>query len=480
MEAIKTYGNIIKKYAPEHPLAAFRMIKTGLALEHFRSVHLADKKIPAAYRYLNTYAVDEVRAALRNPKQSVWANIFAPVEILQCFGVHVLSIECLSSFLSGFTIENYFLDYAENEGIAPTLCSYHKNFIGAIDSGIIPPAAFAVTTSTICDGNINTFRHLSEKHHVPAFLIDVPDGYSEEAEQYVTKQLSELIQALQDTFHQKLDRNKLSQILERENESKACYERFLKQMRTKAYPSTLTLQMYMLFASHMNIGTPEILRFYKQLEAEVNDAPEFHGKNILWVHLLPYYQETLKSYFNVTKDYQIQAIEMNLDYRTPLDPAHPLESLARKMINNIYTGSYERKAALVKELALELNPDGVINFCHWGCKQSSGGVMILKEKLQEINKPLLILDGDGMDRRNSHDGQIKTRFEAFLEVMEQHACASADSLQTCTDGSLACADGSQTCTDNSQTCTDSSLACAEKIANAPEHTAARRKEDSLC
>ena len=150
MEIIRTYGNIIKKYAPDHPLAAFRMIKAGLALEQFRSRNLADKKLPGAYQYLNTYAVGEVLEALKHPETSVWANIFAPVELLQCFGLHSLSIECLSSFLSGFTIEDYFLDYAENEGLASTLCSYHKNFIGAIDSGIIPPAAFAVTTSTIC------------------------------------------------------------------------------------------------------------------------------------------------------------------------------------------------------------------------------------------------------------------------------------------------------------------------------------------
>ena len=51
------------------------------------------------------------------------------------------------------------------------------------------------------------------------------------------------------------------------------------------------------------------------MEAETAAAPEFHGTNILWVHLLPYYQETLKEYFNLTDDYQIQAIEMNLDYR---------------------------------------------------------------------------------------------------------------------------------------------------------------------
>ena len=40
-----------------------------------------------------------------------------------------------------------------------------------------------------------------------------------------------------------------------------------------------------------------------------------------------------------------------------------------------------------------------------------------KEKLQEMDIPMLILDGDGIDRRNSHDGQIKTRLEAFLEML---------------------------------------------------------------
>ena len=93
MEIIRTYGNIIKKYAPDHPLAAFRMIKAGLALEQFRSRNLADKKLPGAYQYLNTYAVGEVLEALKHPETSVWANIFAPVELLQCFGLHSLSIE---------------------------------------------------------------------------------------------------------------------------------------------------------------------------------------------------------------------------------------------------------------------------------------------------------------------------------------------------------------------------------------------------
>ncbi len=419
MDAVHTYGNLIKKYAPEHPTAAYRMICVGLLIEHFRAKILENRDLPAAWRALSTYAVDQVRAALRHPERTVWANLFSPVEILQCFDVYTLSIECLSSFLSGFTIENYCLDFAEEEGIAPTLCSYHRNFIGAVDSGIIPPAAYAVTTSTICDGNTNTFRYLGEKHDIPTFLLDIPDHDTPETEAYVVRQLRELIAALEERFGKKLDLTRLSQVLSRENESKESYARTLRMMKTKAYPSTLTTQMYMLFANHMNIGTPEILSFYRQMEAEVAAAPEFSGVNVFWVHLLPYYQETLKSYFNGSRDYQIQGIEMSLDYREPLDAAHPLEALAKKMIGNIYNGSYERKAALVQEIAREIEPDGVINFCHWGCKQSSGGAMILKEKMQEIDMPFLILDGDGMDRRNSSDGQIRTRFEAFLEMIQK-------------------------------------------------------------
>ena len=81
---------------------------------------------------------------------------------------------------------------------------------------------------------------------------------------------------------------------------------------------------------------------------------------------------------------------------------------------------------MVGKLADTLHPDAVIQFCHWGCKQSSGGSLLLKEKLNEMDIPMLILDGDGIDRRNSHDGQIKTRLEAFLEMLENGSPAETD------------------------------------------------------
>ena len=417
MDVVKKYGNYIKKYAATNPTHAQKLITTGLHLEQFRTRHFPAKEMPKAYRALNTLAVGSTLLALEHPEQTVWTNLFTPVEILQCFDLNALSIECLSSFLSGFTCEDFFINYAEQKGIAPTLCSYHKNFIGAVDSGVIPKAAFSVTTSMICDGNINTFRYIEKNHAVKNYVIDVPNGYSPEAVAYVTAQLKELIAALEVLTKKSFDMDRLSSVLKTENESHRFYREFLNQQKTKYYPTTLTLQLYMLFATHLNIGSKEAHDFFKFLSEDIKNYPTFHGKRILWIHLLPFYQESLKQYFNLSKDYQIVSTEMNLDYMEELDASHPLEALATKMLKNVYNGSYKRKSDMICSLATELSADGVIHFCHWGCKQSAGGVFQLREALKEMNMPLLVLDGDGMDRRNSHDGQIKTRLEAFLELL---------------------------------------------------------------
>ena len=316
-------------------------------------------------------------------------------------------------------MEDYFIDQAESVGIAATLCSYHKNFIGGVDAGVVPKALLSVTTSMICDGNVNTFRYLEEKHQVPSFVLDIPDEYSEDAENYVVEQLKELIGVLEERTGRKLDPEELKRTLERENESKRLYRSFLKKQSRKYYPNTMTLHLYMLFATHLNIGSEECLEFFQKLEKDIDSYPDFHGKGVLWVHLMPYYQETLKGYFNYQEKYYLKACEMNLDYMEELDTAHPLNALARKMLNNLYNGPYERKIKRVAELVEELHADAVIHFCHWGCKQSAGGVMLLKEEMRKRGVPMLILDGDAMDRRNSHDGQIKTRLEAFLELLDQ-------------------------------------------------------------
>ena len=148
MDYVKKYGELIKDKAGVKPERARSMIRLGLRAENARTKLLPNKEMPKAFRMLTHLAMESVLKALDHPEKSCWTNIFAPVEIMQCFGLQCVSMECLSSFMSGFKIEDYLIDYAQNEGIASTLCSYHKNFIGGVDSGVLPKAAMSVTTET--------------------------------------------------------------------------------------------------------------------------------------------------------------------------------------------------------------------------------------------------------------------------------------------------------------------------------------------
>lgn len=49
-----------------------------------------------------------------------------------------------------------------------------------------------------------------------------------------------------------------------------------------------------------------------------------------------------------------------------------------------------------------------------------GNARLAKKKFEEAGIPLLILDNDGCDRSQGGEGQMATRLEAFLEMLEGH------------------------------------------------------------
>jgi benzoyl-CoA reductase/2-hydroxyglutaryl-CoA dehydratase subunit BcrC/BadD/HgdB len=177
--------------------------------------------------------------------------------------------------------------------------------------------------------------------------------------------------------------------------------------------------MYKLFFTHILVGTEEAENYYKLLLEDAKKAEVSKDKvRIMWVHTMPYWQESIKSIFNNSEKYQLLSIDMNFDAMVELDEDEPFKSLARKLLTNSMRGTVKRRAEKILEIAKYLNADGVIYFNHWGCKQTLGGSRIAKEILEENKIPTLLLDGDGCDRKNVNDGQMVTRLQAFLEILE--------------------------------------------------------------
>ena len=418
MFLVDKYINYVNHEVKKEPEKGWNWMVRGFQANKLKTRLLPNSGISKGYQKLESMMMSLVADSLGHEGSYVWGNIFAPEEIFQCFDRRTLSIECLSCYFSGYHLEDYFIDCAQNAGLAPTLCSYHKTFVGAVESGALKAPSYAVTTSLSCDGNLNTFRYLEKKIGAPFTFLDVPYDCDPESVDYLAKQLQEMTGQLEKVFGRPFDEERLRRIIAIENETRRELLRFYELEKEHEYPGEIISQLYLMMGTHLLMGTEEFRDLVKFMVEDIQTYPRFTGKRILWVHLLPFYQETLRAYFNGSRKYQVIASDIVLDYAEELDESDPFRALAVKTIRNIYNGSYAGKAEALGAFAQAMDADAVIHFCHWGCKQASGGSILLKEKMKELGIPMLILDGDGIDRRNSHDGQIKTRLEAFLEMLD--------------------------------------------------------------
>ena len=75
---------------------------------------------------------------------------------------------------------------------------------------------------------------------------------------------------------------------------------------------------------------------------------------------------------------------------------------------------------IVERLAKITNADGGILFAHWGCKGTIGASGLIKSSLEAAGLPTMILDGDGCNPANTSDGQVSTRLQAFVEMLEEN------------------------------------------------------------
>ncbi len=393
-----------------------QLMEIGLSYELLRTRVFS--KDPYALRYLNEFSLKLMKQAFEKPEESVWVNLFVPCEVMHAFGLKPISIEYFASFLAGFQLQNIYLDKANHLGLSDTLCSYHKAFIGAVESGIVSSPAFAVATSIICDANNSTFAYLTHKCDVPYFLLDIPHEKSKGAISYVYNQLMEMIEHIEKATHRKFDIKVLRTCIQAENKTLNYVRESLPLLRERLYSKTMTHEMYMLNMAYIYMGSPEALHFYKSMYNELEKEPKGKKKRLLWIHTMPFPFEPFKKIFSQDSPFDVVAMELNCPETSSLDEENPLKALSEKMIDNIYNGSYERKIKKIMDLAEVLKVDGIIQFCHLGCRQNAGGTVLLKESLREKDIPFLSIEGDGLDMRNNQQGQLITRVEAFLEMIK--------------------------------------------------------------
>lgn len=402
------------------PDKARKLLLAGYRLQEKRLKFFPDKRLPASGQYVARIVMQNIIKALAKPEDTALVSIFVPGELLTAAGIVPYSVEAMSCFLAGTKCEQALLAESEIEGFPETMCSYHRVFLGAAMTGLVPKPKCTIYTNLACDGNMMTFPYLKEEYQIPGFYIDVPYEKSRDSVIYVANQLRELKVFLEDITEKKISEEAVQKAVARSKEASANYNKQLALRKHHDPVSSLTNEVYALFMCHLLAGSPEAVKYTRLLLEDVEKAPDAQGLRVLWMHMMPYLQKPAIDVFNYSQEVHIGACDFVADGFQQMHGDDPYEALAGKMVNCIYNGSVDQRLQRDIELAELTGADGGIVFAHWGCKNIIGASGLIKNAMEDAGFPTMILDGDGCNPVNSSDGQIATRLQAYCEMLEKN------------------------------------------------------------
>lgn len=419
-KAIEIFGNHIYKLTQSNPKKALKQLSFVYTAAGLQCKYFPTKLLLPARQYMQWAAADAAIKPLKKADNSAIVSLYLPCEILHAMGIYQMFPEAISCYLAAAGSEKIFIETAENNGVPKTLCSYHKAFIGMVESGVLPKPKFIINTSLACDVNHLSFRRAADFYNIPHFMIDVPNDYNERNLKYVENQLYEMTAFIEKNSGVQLEENKLNAVIGRSKNTIRNYKKMLECRKDIFLSDEMTSQMLSVFATHVMLGTKEAEKYTADMIRQMSDCPKKRkGVRLLWVHTLPYWQDALRDLINFTERCEIVACDMALDaIDVDTDEKNPYRYMADRLLRNTVNGSRENRINAVLKYAEELDADGVVWYCHWGCKQTAGSSSAAKEILEKNGIPTLILDGDGCNSQNVNDGQTVTRMEAFLELLE--------------------------------------------------------------
>ena len=279
---------------------------------------------------------------------------------------------------------------------------------------------FVLNTTLACDANRVSFRRVAQHYGVEHFVVDVPTQISEENLEYVASQLRQMKLFIEQNSGRTLDEEEFKRTIARSKRTIENYREYLRLRADRYFPDNMTSEMLSVFVTHVLLGSENAEEFTRRLVEQVREiAPVRKGVRVLWVHTLPYWQKPLRELLNLNERCEVVACDMTFDSLTGTEEEDPYRFMASRILNNSFNGSSQRRIELAEKYARELNANGIVWYCHWGCKQTAGASANAKQYLESRGFPVLVLDGDGCDTSNVNDGQTATRMEAFIELLER-------------------------------------------------------------
>ena len=374
------------------------------------------------------YALETARLGSRlysGNNTVAWCGLAVPFDLLSVMGITSCFVEFVGAVLAATGTADPFLEEAEQAGFVGDTCGYPRSVMGAARKKIMPEPDFLIATTCPCSGGIAIMENLADLFNKDLFVLNVPQEDSEQNVAYLADQIRDMVEFVTRHTAEPLDEDKLRQAVENTNRTRKIMEDVYQLAQNVPSPTDGRLLTNFGLVMPLFCGTEaaaEIAQAYKdEFTARVdNGIPGVPDEKLrlLWIQNRIQFNNPLVELLEKEYRANIVSDELNDIFWDPIDPQDPYPGMARRAIAIPLNGSIQRRIGHLQKLARAYSLDGAINPCNWGCRQGTGARGLISEGLKEIGVPVLNLEVDCVDKRNFAEGQLRTRVEAFVEMLE--------------------------------------------------------------
>ena len=398
-------------------------------------------------RFYNAIAL-----AKKEGKYIGWMGAGVPPELIWPFNIAPVFGEPFSAtcnFFPEFTTAC--LRAADKAGYYRDLCGYSRTFIGCVlqgrsPFGAFPAPDFIANIKLNCTSHFQWWLTASRLTNRIPFFVDTPyvgDGIEEYHIEFFMHQLENFIHFLEESTHAKLEEESLIKSVIYAQEATQLWDEILEYCKTIPSPIEFKSLLTLMVPSVLFRGTPEAVKFYQKLKAEMaqrvtnqisgipNEKHRLIWFNVpLWYNLGMFHQLGKVGATCVVSPYtsmwgnlsRCLKKEKHLSFSwPPTNKQEALRFLAISWLEKSTFNDFELQFALFRWMIEEYHIDGIIAHSNRGCKgiESNGMLGILNWVQRHYNLPILVFEANSSDPEEFSQGQFKVRLEAFLEVLDQ-------------------------------------------------------------
>jgi benzoyl-CoA reductase/2-hydroxyglutaryl-CoA dehydratase subunit BcrC/BadD/HgdB len=380
----------------------------------------------SSHRKLYTLELARLGKRLYSGTDSIaWCGITAPFDLLNAMGVTSCFVEFIGAMLASAGAVGPFIEETDHAGYSSDSCSYHRSVSGAAIKGMMPAPEFLIGTTNPCSGGLAVLENLARHFGRELFVLHIPQDDSGGNVRFLADQMREMVAFASRVSGRKLDDDRLRRSVELSNRASAVMKEIFELARHMPSPvasrdlSNFGIVMSLFLGGEPAVTIAEAYRdeFKNRIDAG-NDGRSGGKFRLLWIQNRIQFKHGLEKMLEEEYGASIISDELNDITWDPIDPENPFEGFARRSISIPFNGTIETRIEHLKKLARQYRIDGAVNPCNWGCRQGTGARGLIENGLREIGVPVLNIEVDCVDSRKFTEGQIRTRLEAFMEMLQ--------------------------------------------------------------